>query len=205
MANQTSNAPAVIDGHSAFATLTARSAPNPNGGAVGLVIKELSHQGKLNIRGDNAFQKKCATLTGLNIAQGNNQFSATASRFYVWLAPDEYLLLTEAGAENALARQITDKAGKAHFAVNNITDAMTSLHLKGPAVRDVLAKGCGLDLHKDHFKKGACAQTTLSHAGIILLALDDEEMILICRTSFTDYTVAYLCDAALEFGFDLKA
>ena len=205
MANQTGHTPAIIDGHSAFSTLTAKAAPAPNGGTVGLVIKELSHQGKLNIRGNKSFQKACATHCGLNLPAENNRFDATTSRFYVWLAPDEYLLLAEAGAETALVKQITDNAGKSHFAVNNITDAMTSLHLAGPAVRDVLAKGCALDLHKDHFTKGDCAQTTLSHAGIILLALGDDEMIVICRTSFTDYTVSYLCDAALEYGFELQA
>ena len=205
MANSSSAKQALINGHSAFQTITAQSAPNPNGGKTGLVISEIAHQGKLNIRCQKAFHKKLTRLVGLPTNVANNKFAATSSRYAVWLSPDEILLLVEAGSEAALAKQITDEAGRAHSAVNDITDALTSLHLTGPAVRDVLAKGCGLDLHKDHFVKGDCAQTNFAHAAVTILALGDEEMIMLCRTSFTDYTLAYLCDAALEFGFELKA
>ena len=204
MASQASANP-TIQGHSAFTTITAASAPAPNGGPVGVVISEVAHQGKLNIRCDTAFHKKLSKLTGLDTNVANNRFSSTASRHAIWLSPDEILLLTEAGAEGALAKQISDNAGRAHIAVNDISDALTSLHLKGSAVRQILAKGCAIDLHEDHFTTGDCAQTMLSHAGVTILALGDDEMMVICRTSFTDYTVAYLCDAALEYGFELKA
>ena len=194
-----------IHGHSAFLNIKAASMPAPNGGDVGVVIRELTHQGKLNIRCDNKFHTQLSKVVGLDTAAANNHFQATTSRFAIWLAPDETMILTEAGAETALAKQISDAAGKAHIAVNDVTDAMTSLHLKGANIRDMLAKGCALDLHPAHFTKGQCAQTTLSHAGVTILALADDEMILICRTSFIDYVVSYLCDAALEYGYELKA
>lgn len=205
MANSSNQATAIINGHSAFMSIDATSSPAPDGGKPGLVISEMTHQGKINIRCKPAFHKKLSKLTGLETAVANNKFAATKSRFAVWLSPDETLLLTEAGAEAALTKQILDEAGTSPIAVNDITDALTSLHLKGPAVRAVLAKGCALDLHKDHFVAGDCAQTTFSHAGVTLLAVGEDEMIVICRTSFTEYTVAYLCDAALEYGFELKA
>ncbi len=203
MASQASANP-TIQGNSAFATITAASAPAPHGGPVGVVISEISHQGKLNIRCNAAFHKQLTKLFGLDTKLDSNRFSSTASRHAVWLSPDEVLLLTEAGSEAALAKQIADNAGNSHIAVNDISDALTSLHLKGSAVRQMLAKGCAIDLHKDHFTTGDCAQTMLSHAAVTILALGDDEMMVICRTSFTDYTVAYLCDAALEYGFELK-
>lgn len=205
MANQARAKTALIQGHSAFMTIKAASAPAPNGGGVGVVMSELTHQGKLNIRCDKNLHKTLTKLVGIETHLENNRFSATASRYAIWLSPDEILILTQAGEEIGLATQITAAAKGAHMAVNDITDAMTSLHLTGASVRQMLAKGCAIDLHKDHFKAGDCAQTTLSHAGVTLLALGDDEMILLCRTSFTDYVVAYLCDAALEYGFTLKA
>ena len=196
---------AVIDGHSAFSTLSAQSAPAPDGGKVGMVISEITHQGKITVRCDKGFHKKLSKLIGVTTDVANNKFASTTSRYAVWLSPDEVLLLTEAGSEAMLTKQIMDEAGKAHVSAVDVTDAMTALHLKGHAVRTILAKGCALDLHKDHFVAGDCAQTGFSHAGVTLLALGEDEMILLCRTSFTDYTVSYLCDAALEFGFELKA
>jgi len=194
-----------IQGLSAFHGISAQSSPAPDGGAVGVTISEMTHQGKVNVRCANGFHKKLSDIVGLKTDVENNHFSATKTRFAVWLSPDETLILTEAGAEVALCKQISDAAGKQTVSVNDITDALTSLHMKGAHVRDVLAKGCALDLHKDHFTAGMCAQTTLSHAAVTLLAVAEDEMIVICRTSFTDYTVAYLCDAAIEYGFTLKA
>ena len=205
MANQARAKTSLIQGHSAFMSIEAASAPAPNGGSVGVVISELTHQGKLNIRCQKNLHKTLSKLMGIDTNLDNNRFASTTSRYAIWLSPDEILVLTQAGEEGALAAQITAATKGAHSAVNDITDAMTSLHLKGASVRQMLAKGCAIDLHKDHFKAGDCAQTTLSHAGVTLLALGDDEMILICRTSFTDYVVAYLCDAALEYGFTLKA
>ena len=194
-----------LHGNSALFGIDASSSPAPDGGPVGLVLRELAHQGKVNIRCDRRFHKAAKPLVGLDTDLPNNRFDATASRYAIWLSPDEVMVLTEAGSEDALAKQLSDAAKAQHVAINVVTDALTSLHLKGPAVRAVLAKGCALDLHRDHFVTGDCAQTTLSHAAVTLLALGDDEMIVICRTSFTDYTVAYLCDAALEYGFELQA
>lgn len=205
MANQARAKTSLIQGHSAFLGIKATSSPAPNGGAVGVVISEITHQGKLNIRCDKKLHKKLTKLIGTETNLDNNRFASTTSRYAIWLSPDEIMVLTGAGEETELAAQIAAATKGAHMAVNDITDAMTSLHLKGANVRQMLAKGCAIDLHKDHFKAGDCAQTTLSHAGITLLAIGDDEMIMLCRTSFTDYVVAYLCDAALEYGFTLKA
>ncbi|MGC6531344.1 MAG: sarcosine oxidase subunit gamma [Candidatus Puniceispirillaceae bacterium] len=202
MASQTK---AVPQGNSAFFGIEAEKQPQPETGAVGLVISEMKHQGKLNIRCRPAFHKTLSKIVGLDTAPANNHVSRTDSRQAVWLGPDEIMLMVEAGSEGALAKQIEDQQGKQTISVNDVSDALTSLHLKGPAIRDVLAKGCALDLHPDHFKAGQCAQTMLSHAAVTLVALADDEMLVICRTSFTEYTVAYLCDAALEYGYQLKA
>ena len=205
MANQAVTKPSLIQGHSAFFGMQAASAPAPNGGAVGVVISELAHQGKLNIRCDKSLHKKLNKIVGIETELANNHFASTRSRYAIWLSPDEMMILTGAGEEAELAAHITTATKGAHMAVTDITDAMTSLHLSGASVRQMLAKGCAIDLHKDYFKAGQCAQTTLSHAAVTLLALADDEMILLCRTSFTDYVVNYLCDASLEYGFTLKA
>ena len=202
MANQSISA---INGLSAFYTIKANSQPNPNGGAIGLVISELTHQGKLNLRCKADMHKKVTKIIGMDSNPANNKVTQAGNRFAVWLGPDEVMLLVEAGAETAIAKQIHDNAGKAHMAVNDVTDALVSIQLKGAAVRNVLAKGCALDLHKDHFIKGDCAQTIMAHAGITLICVEEDEFIIIGRTSFAEYIVAYLADAALEYGYEVKA
>ena len=68
-------------------------------------------------------------------------------------------------------------------------------------MRDVLAKGCSIDLHPGVFGGGRSAQTTLGQAGVVLLALSGagDDYVVLVRSSFAGYLADWLLDAALEF------
>jgi sarcosine oxidase subunit gamma len=85
-----------------------------------------------------------------------------------------------------------------------VTDSLCALSLRGPAVRQVLAKGCSLDLHPSKFGAGDSAQTMLAHAAVTLMANDEAGFTLICRTSFAPYVAEWLLDAGLEFGASFR-
>lgn len=195
----------MIPGRAALAGRAGMSTPAPDGGEIGLTVREIGHLGKLNIRGGAAIAKTIKTHTGCDFPPANNSVNSAGARHIVWLGPDECLLLCEAGMEDELHRRInTDLAGQ-HVAITNVTDGFCALQISGPKVRSVLAKGCALDLHPSAFTPGSCAQTLLSHAGVILIATDDDCFIVICRTSFATYTADWLADAALEYGYRFKA
>jgi len=192
---------AMIPGRAALAGRAGESSAAPDGGAIGLKLREIAHLGKLNIRGGANLAKAIKTHTGCAFPPANNRVNSAGARHMVWLGPDEFLLLCEAGMEDELARRISlDVAGQ-HAAVTNVSDALCALQASGPAVRQVLAKGCALDLHPRVFTPGCCAQTHLAHAGVVLVAIDDDCFLIICRTSFASYMLDWLADAALEFGF----
>ena len=80
----------------------------------------------------------------------------------------------------------------------------TTLRLRGSHSRDVLAKGCSLDLHPRAFGEGTAAQTMLGQAGVILLAVDAngaDDRILV-GSSFARYLADWLLDAAGEYAPD---
>jgi sarcosine oxidase subunit gamma len=82
----------------------------------------------------------------------------------------------------------------------DVSGQRVKLTLRGRYVRDVLAKGCALDLHHSVFRSGSSAQTTLGLAGVVLLAGDDpDEFTVLVRQSFANYLADWLVDAAEEF------
>jgi sarcosine oxidase subunit gamma len=192
---------AMLPGRSALAGRAGMSTAAPDGGSAGLRVQEVAHIGKINIRGTKAFAKVIWNHTGCEFPPANNMVSSAGARHIVWLGPDEALLLCEAGMERDLRRKISDDLAGQHFAATNVTDALCVLQVEGPDVRAVLAKGCALDLHPKKFIPGQCAQTMLAHAGVTMIATDENCFLLICRTSFAAYTLDWLQDAALEFGF----
>ena len=178
---------------------------HPSGDKPGLIIEERKHLGKLNIRGDSAILAGITAQTGCKALPENNRFVTVGDRHLVWLGPDEYLLLCEAGREEDILGRLLLDFDSIHAAATNVTDSLCALDIRGSAVRQVLAKGCTLDLHPRVFATGQCAQTYLSHAAVTLLATDANRFLLFCRVSFASYVVDWLEDAGLEFGTSFRA
>ena len=176
----------------------------PGGGRPGLTVSEVAHLGKINLRGGEDILPGVKKHTGCKALPENNRTVTVGERTLVWLAPDEFLVLCEAGEEAGLHSQLMLDLGKVHAAVTNVTDALCAMSLRGPALRKVLAKGCALDLHPSVFTAGMCAQTMLSHAAVTLVAVSDDQFTLICRTSFAAYVHDWLMDGGLEYGVSFK-
>ena len=196
----TSQKPTILPGRIALHGKAATMLPNPNGGKPGLVFYEMAHLGKLNIRADKSAGKMIKSITGCTFPPAANKFTTAGKRHVVWLSPDEFLILCEPGKGEDLTSAIQLTIGDRHSAVTNISDALAAFHLKGADVRQTLAKGCALDLHHTSFTSGDAAQTLLSSAAVTIMALADDEFIVICRTSFASYLHDWLLDAALEYG-----
>ena len=204
MANLSSSRPD-FSGQTALAGLASNTSANPDGGVIGLVFGEVAHLGKLNLRGQKDLAKAVKVITGCAFPPKANRFQSAGDRHVVWLGPDEYLLLCEAGKEQELQDSLNSMIPSPHFAITDVSDSLCALSLRGPAVRAVLAKGCGLDLHPKKFTAGQSAQSLLALSAVTLMAVADDAFILICRTSFAPYVQRWLADAALEYGYQYIA
>ena len=204
MANLSNSRPD-FSGQTALAGLASNTSANPDGGVIGLIFGEMAHLGKLNLRGQNDLAKAVKVITGCTFPPKANRFQSAGDRHVVWLGPDEYLLLCEAGKEQELQDSLNSMIPSPHFAITDVSDSLCALSLCGPAVRVVLAKGCGLDLHPKKFAAGQSAQSLLALSAVTLMAIADDAIILICRTSFAPYLQRWLADAALEYGYQYIA
>jgi sarcosine oxidase, subunit gamma len=71
------------------------------------------------------------------------------------------------------------------------------IQIAGERARDLLAAGCGLDLHPRVFAPGYCAQTLLCRVPVILDQLSDAPHYrVLVRRSYARWLIARLCDAA---------
>jgi sarcosine oxidase subunit gamma len=105
----------------------------------------------------------------------------------VWLGPDEWLSIGAVPSGGS---------------VTDVSAQRIILRLTGERVRQILAKGCAIDLHPRVFGRGRSAQTTLGRAGVVLLSLSEtgDDHLVLVRSSFAGYLADWLLDAALEFG-----
>jgi sarcosine oxidase, subunit gamma len=122
----------------------------------------------------------------------------------IWLGPQEWLVTSERrdgeDIEAALREAMSEHGG----AAVDVSAQRTTLRLRGEHARDVIAKGCSLDLHPAVFGPGAAAQTVLGQAGVVLIPLSDNgsDYRIIVRSSFARYLADWLIDAGEEYGVD---
>jgi sarcosine oxidase subunit gamma len=125
---------------------------------------------------------------------------AAGSVTVVWQAFDEWLLLTPDGAQDVLLERLRAALAGCHAALTDVSDLYASFEVVGPSSRDLLAKGCALDLHPRVFQAGHCAATALASVRVTLRQLDAAPRFqLLVEHSYAQYLWDWLTDAAVEF------
>jgi sarcosine oxidase subunit gamma len=155
------------------------------------------------VRGDPgnvAFCKAVHGVLGFDLPTTPNTSIGSPSLGALWLGPDEWLLVGDSGIQDSLTSRLKKAVGRLHSSVVNLSDARTVIELSGPRSRELLAKGCSLDLHPRVFQAGACAQTNLARANVILKLLNgNPTWFVYVRISFASYLASWLLDAVAEF------
>lgn len=93
--------------------------------------------------------------------------------------------------------------------ISDQTSGLATLNLRGPKVRDVLAKGIPIDLHASAFSVGTVAATVCSHIGVTLWRLEDtidfsSTFELAVYRSLAGSLWRWLAASAAEFGLTVE-
>ena len=108
------------------------------------------------------------------------------------LGPDEWLVLTSP-AERQMRLSSLPEFG----VVTDVSAQRTTISLTGPRVRDLLARGCAIDLDPSVAPVGSSYSTLLAQTGVIIV-VERDEILLVVRSSFASYLARWLEDAALD-------
>lgn len=133
-------------------------------------------------------------------------------RSVLWLGPDEFLVVGPVGDTAELVRLLDEAVGEGPGSVVDVSANRDTLLISGPNARDLLEKGCTLDLHPRSFGAGRCAQTTFARGQVLIWQVAAEGQLaadgppagpvyrLLFRGSFADYFADWFIDAAAEFA-----
>jgi sarcosine oxidase subunit gamma len=177
-------------------------------------LSEVAHTGKLVVRGeadDPAFLERAAEAVGFALPTSPCTAASGGETSALWLGPNEWLVVTTPGAEAKLAEALRGALAETPSAVTDVSDSRTVIRLSGPAARDVLAKGCPLDLHSRAFAPGAVKQSLIAHLDVAVHLVADEASdggpvfeITVLR-SYAAYLWRWLVDAGTEYGVAVSA
>jgi len=196
-----SERPARYHGLESFLETAAKRVPGDSEDSIGIQVAP--QPGQLNLRGNGAdpdFVKAVTRLLGQDLPVAANTMTIKQHRVY-WLGPDEWLIVTPYDNTAEISSRMREVLTAWRGAATEVSGGNVVFRLAGRSARDVLAKGCTLDLRPEVFQPGACAQSGLAKAHVLIGLLDDAPLYeIIVRRSFSDYLALWLQSAAAEYG-----
>jgi sarcosine oxidase, subunit gamma len=128
--------------------------------------------------------------TGYPLPTEPNTAWEEAGRGALWLGPDEWLLVGPPGDGPAIVARVESALFGTHRSVVDVSANRAVLDLGGEGRRELLSKGCAIDLHPRVWSPGRCVQTTIAKAPVILHERADATRVFV-RASFSDYLTAW--------------
>ncbi|MCX2749462.1 sarcosine oxidase subunit gamma [Arthrobacter sp. MI7-26] len=182
-------------------------APTFESGSVAgtVTLKEIPFQTMVGIRveRDSDAGARLASVTdGLPAACGEVSGSGRATT--LWLGPEEFLVIAPESAHDSLGgdliRALVEALGDDPGQVVDLSANRTTFELSGIRARDVLEKGCSLDLHPRAFRAGTALATEIGNIPAMLLKTGEESFRIFPRASFADFLGRWLLDGMREFA-----
>lgn len=175
-------------------------------GGRGIVIRSIPFIGQIGIRtvlntpGASALESKL----GLKLPSHVGAVSEANGISVLWQSPDEFLLVTDpdAGVVVDTATQVealSAALGEEPGSVIDLSANRVLVEIAGPSAREVLEKGCALDLHPRTFHPGTAVQSMLGKVPVFVWKSSEDRYFLLARSSFADYLINWLIDAMQEY------
>lgn len=162
--------------------------------ATGVKLTVLPPAERMALRAPHASLAALSKALGLKLPEKPKTSAAKDARVALWLGPDEWLVIDDAGsdplADCAKVTALHSAVGVSH---RNVGIAVT-----GPAAAACINAGCMQDLSMAAFPVGACSRTLLGKVEIVLLRTAPDAFRVECWRSFSDYVFTFLADSAAD-------
>jgi len=165
----------------------------------GATITELPPATRISVR--LADREAAAAALGLELPSRIGSRGTAGKRAALCLGPDEWLIEAPAADAAALAATLADLATRTAMSAVEVSDREITLALEGPAVLDLLATGCPLDLAKMSVGNGT--RTVFDTVQVVLTREAEDRFHLTVWRSFAGHVRALFDLAARELAAGL--
>ncbi len=165
----------------------------------GLVcVEEAPLQGMITLRGDFAspgFANVVSSAAATDMP-GQREVRGTQDKALMWMSPDELALLCPYAEAAPMAAKLADMLAGSHALVANVSDARAHFLLKGPGLRDVIAKLAPVDMAPGAMPPGTLRRTRFAQVAAGIWMQDDATAQIFCFRSVAQYMFDLLSTAA---------
>lgn len=172
------------------------------GSAKGVTVECIDGRDIIQVFASNGKTKAVERTLGIKETPG--QSSSTKDYLAIPLCPGEWMLVSSKANPKDFAKGIAAKLKKNGY-VSEQSDARVIFRISGPKARELMQKGCRLDLHPSATKAGWCAQTQMAQVGTIIHQNDDKPTYDISVYSgFAQHFAEWLLHSGAQLGLQFK-
>ena len=118
-------------------------------------------------------------------------------------APGQWFVLSEGRRSATAIARLTDALAGIASVIDHSSGKVV-VRVAGPCARDVLAKGCPIDLDARAFGPGSAAATEIAHIGCQLWQVDETPTFdLVVNRSLAKSFWSWLTASAAEYGYEV--
>ena len=136
-------------------------------------------------------------IDSLSLPKILNSSSNSETRI-LWLAPNNWLIYSS--KLDLLAKE-ENKFNEKDFAITDLSHSRSIIDLEGDLVKEVLKKGCPLNI--DQMKEGSCANSVYNGITVTIdfISSNPTKIRIFGLRSFGESLYHSLSDSSLEFGY----
>ena len=157
-----------------------------------VIIVQIVQYKKSNI------QLKDIQIEGLAFPENSPEVNSNDKTRILWNGPKTWLIFSY---KEDVLKTIKEKCNDKNFAVTDISQSRAIIQIQGLKAREILKKGCPLDIND--LKKNNCASSVFHGISILIDLINDkpDTFNLFALRSFGESFYHDITDAALEDGY----
>lgn len=174
------------------------------GDAPGVILRERRLGAIAQVHGcdGEGEHARVVEVLGLDPPPSPEESSACDGMLALWNGPGSWLAVSETHDAASLCALLRESLDGTSATVTDLSHARTVVELRGRRVRDLLAKGCPMDV--DAMTPGDSAATLLGPFTVQLHCRDDETFDIYATRSFGLALWKMLLEESAEFGYQIE-
>ena len=143
-------------------------------------------------------QLSTTQIDNLRLPIENSKVTSNKETRILWNAPKTWLIIS---SKENIIDIIKGKCSEENFAITDISHSRAVIQIKGTQAREVLKKGCPLNISE--FEINNCAGSVFHGITFVADCINDnpDTFNLLTLRSFGESFYHHITDAALEFGY----
>jgi sarcosine oxidase subunit gamma len=155
-----------------------------------VAVRELPPETRIVLRVGPAERAAVGTAIGLALPEAIGERAVAGALSALCLGPDEWLLVTAEAGAAGLGAALREVAARVPMSAVEVSDRELTLALEGPAVLDLLATGCPLDLAR--MPVGSGTRTVFDTVQVVITREAGDRFHLTAWRSFAPHVHALL-------------